>query len=66
MYNDLKPTILVVNDCNNIGDTIIIPVVRVCVRVCVCLESITGSYLTRVKEVAFFAPLRFDTIEAVE
>ena len=36
------------------------------VRLCVRPESVTGNYLTRVKKVAFFAPLRFDISEAVD
>ena len=41
-------------------------VVCACVRACVRPESITGSYLTSVKKLAFFASLNFDVTEAVD
>ena len=41
-------------------------VVHPCVRVCVRPESITGSYLTPVKKLVFFASLSFDVTEAVD
>ena len=38
-----------------------------CVRACVCTSGkVTGSYLTRIKNLAFFASVSFDSTEAVD